>query len=256
MKTGEEWMGGNMSAVWRVGKTVRREAGPWTGQVQRLLAHLRSKGITYVPEPLGMDDEGREILSYLPGMVGTSPLAEALRGDEVIARAAAMLREMHDATTDIAETWSTGWRAATREPVEVICHGDFAPYNCLFIEDQLVGVIDFDFAHAGPREWDLAYALYRFVPLSDPVMSEGFGTPEDQARRLRLFCDLYGLDERSRVFGYIMARIQSMVDFLLEGKALGDPRRIANIAAGHLGVYQRDLAYVEKNRALFESVLV
>jgi hypothetical protein len=255
MDSGEELKGGSMSTVRRVGSTVRREAGPWTPQVHRLLALVRSRGVDMVPEPLGMDDEGREVLTYLPGDAGSSPLDARHRGDAVLTQAASVLRALHDATADVAGHWRAGWRAPVREPVEVICHGDFAPYNCVFVGDDLVGVFDFDFAHAGPRVWDLAYALYRFVPLADPATAEGFGTPAEQARRLRLFCDSYGLADRSAVLGAVIERIQFMADFLLEGQEVGDERRIANIAAGHLAVYQHDLAYVESHRATFEAAL-
>ncbi len=101
----------------------------------------------------------------------------------------------------------------------------------------------------------MAYALYRFAPLADPVQTEGFGSPVEQARRMRLFCDVYGLIDRSGVLESVLARIQSMVDFPVEGQAIGDARRIANIEAGHLVVYQYDHAYVEHHRATFEAAL-
>jgi len=255
MNSGQALDGGNMSSVWRVGDTIRREAGPWTPQVHRLLARLHTQGVTCVPAPLGMDDEGREVLTYLAGEVGSSPLAERHRSDAVLVQAARLLRAIHDATVEVAAQWTTGWRAPVRAPVEVICHGDFAPYNCVFIDDELAGVFDFDFAHAGSRIWDIAYALYRFVPMADPVQTEGFGLPGEQAKRMRRFCDAYGLEDRSTVCENVLLRIQSMVDFLLEGQALGDARRIANIEAGHLSVYQHDLAYVKQHRALYEAAL-
>lgn len=208
-----------------------------------------------MPAPLGMDDEGREALTYLPGEVGASPLAPRHRSDAVIVQAARLLRTIHDATAAVAMKWTTGWRAPVRTPVEVICHGDFAPYNCVFMNDALVGVFDFDFAHAGPRLWDIAYALYRFVPTADPTSTEGFGSPSEQARRMRLFCDAYGLTDRSTVVENVLLRIQYMIDFLLEGQALGDTRRIANIDAGHLIVYQHDLAYTQRHRTLYEALL-
>ena len=247
--------GGNMSSVWRVGDTVHREAGPWTPQVHRLLSLLHAQGVTCVPAPLGMDEAGREVLTYLPGEVGASPLAEPHRSDAVLVQAARLLRAIHDATAAVATQWTTGWRAPVRAPMEVICHGDFAPYNCVFVNDELVGVFDFDFAHAGPRVWDIAYALYRFAPMADPAQTEGFGSPDEQARRMRRFCDAYGLEDRARVFETVLLRIQSMVDFLLEGQARGDARRIANIEAGHLRVYQHDLAYVRRHRAIYEAAL-
>jgi len=41
----EKLAGGNMSAVARIGGTVRREAGFWTPRVHALLSHLRAQGI-------------------------------------------------------------------------------------------------------------------------------------------------------------------------------------------------------------------
>lgn len=255
LNSGQALTGGNMSPVWRIGDTVHREAGPWTPHVHRLLSLLHARGVTGVPTPVGMDAEGREVLTYLPGDVGSSPLVGRQRCDSILVQAGRLLRAIHDATVEVADHWRTGWRAPVREPVEVICHGDFAPYNCVFVDGDLVGVFDFDFAHAGPRAWDLGYALYRFVPLADPTHAEGFGSPVEQAGRMRLFCDAYGMTDRSGLYEVVTARIQFMVDFLLEGQRIGDPRRIANIAAGHLAVYQHDLAYVERHRAVFESAL-
>jgi len=44
--------GGNMTAVVRVGNTVRRAAGPWTPTIHAFLRHLRANGFGLVPEPL------------------------------------------------------------------------------------------------------------------------------------------------------------------------------------------------------------
>ncbi len=96
MNFGQELTGGNMSAVWRIGDTVHREAGPWTPQVHRFLALLRSMGVTGVPRPLGMDGAGREVLTYLDGEVGSSPLVGLHRRDEVLAQAGRLLRAIHD----------------------------------------------------------------------------------------------------------------------------------------------------------------
>lgn len=74
-------------------------------------------------------------------------------------------------------------------------------------------------------------------------------------KRLRFFCDAYGLTDRSDLLATIIARGQSLIDFLLDGQTTGDARRIANIAAGHLDIYQHDLAYIEAHRAIFEAAL-
>lgn len=243
-----------MSAVTRVGDTVRRAAQPWSAQVQRLLARLREAGIGEVPQPLGFDEQGREVLSFIPGAVA-HVLTPDLRGDDVLASAARLLRRIHDATAGVATDWRGGWQAPVREPVEVICHGDFAPYNCVFAQSRLVGVIDFDHAHAGSRAWDLAYALYRFAPVMHPTNPESFGSVAEQARRVRLFCDEYGLQDREALVGIMQARIASMADFLIRGAAAGDERMQANIDEGHLQIYLCDAGYLSEHLPIFQAAL-
>lgn len=243
MEPEEQLTGGNMNAVVRAGNTVRRTTGPWTLQVHRLLAHLQSRGIHEAPAPLGFDAAGREILTFIPGIVGHEPLPE-LRTDAVLVQAAQLLRRLHDATAAVAQSWPAGWQAPTRPPVEVICHGDFAPYNCVFDGGKLVGVIDFDHAHPGSRAWDLAYAIYRFAPLMHPANPDSYGDTAEQCRRARLFLDAYGLQDRTQLVPVLQARVACMAEFLIEGADRGDARMQANIDAGHLRVYLTDSAYL------------
>jgi hypothetical protein len=63
--------GGDMTPVVRVGETVRRTAGPWTPTIHTFMRHLRASGFRCVPEPLGMDERGREIISLVPGAPAT-----------------------------------------------------------------------------------------------------------------------------------------------------------------------------------------
>ena len=255
MESEEKLVGGTMTAVSRIGDTVHRDTGSWTKQVHLLLTHLRAKGIQEVPAPLGFDQNGREVLSFIPGIVGHFPLPESLRTDEVLTSAARLIRRIHDVTEDVAQLWQSGWQSPTRKPIEVICHGDFAPYNCVFDKGKLIGVIDFDHAHPGNREWDLAYALYRFAPITDPTNPENYGTISDQCRRVRLFCDEYGLQERSQIVQSIKSRIAYMADYLRQGAANGDKRLQANIDAGHLEIYTTDYAYLNAHQERFAMAL-
>ena len=118
-----------------------------------------------------------------------------------------------------------------------------------------MGVIDFDNAHPGNRQWDLAYALYRFAPLTDPSNPDGYGTTSTQCRRVRLFCDEYGLQDRSTILQSIKLRLAYMADFLRQGAAKGDKRMQANIDAGHLAIYTTDYAYLETHQAQFQLAL-
>src|SRR6476469_9899547 len=83
--------------VVRIGNTVRRPVRPFTATVQGFLHHLRQHGVTFVPEPLGYDEQGREILSYVPGDVPVEPLPDWATTDEVLVRLAQLIRTLHDA---------------------------------------------------------------------------------------------------------------------------------------------------------------
>src|SRR6186997_2536957 len=63
-----EMLDGNMGGVERRGNSVHREVGPWTPAVHALLAHLSDR-VPAVPQVLGFDSDGREVLSYLQGNV-------------------------------------------------------------------------------------------------------------------------------------------------------------------------------------------
>jgi aminoglycoside phosphotransferase (APT) family kinase protein len=119
----------------------------------------------------------------------------------------------------------------------------------------LSGVIDFDHAHPGNRHWDLAYAIYRFAPIAAPSNPEGYGTVGEQCRRARLFCDAYGLHERSDLVQTIKARVASMAEYLRQGAIQGDNRLQANIAAGHLAIYTTDYAYLDAHSQMFGLAL-
>lgn len=243
-----------MTGVIRAGNTVRRTAGPWTPRVHQLLAYLRKQGITQVPEPLGYDTQGREMLSYIPGTAGIT-LTGDLRSEDVMAQTARLLRRIHDVTEPVARKWIDGWQAPPREPVEVICHGDFAPYNCLFSGATLTGVIDFDNAGPGLRLWDVAYAIYRFAPVTAPSNPESFGSICEQGNRIRLFCDAYRLEDRSGLVDAVIERVAAMAASLRDGAARGDVRFQANIDAGHLAIYEADLAWLQEHQNEYRQLL-
>ncbi|MEU6075779.1 phosphotransferase [Micromonospora sp. NPDC047074] len=247
--------GGGVNEVVRVGDTVRRPTGPWSPRVHALLRELRSGGLTATPDFLGVDDQGREILTFMPGDVGNYPLAPAVSSETALVTAARLLRRYHDATVDFARRHRDGWQVPAREPVEVICHNDFAPYNCVLAGDEVVGLIDFDFAHPGPRSWDVANGLYRFAPMTDDTNPDGFGTPAGQARRARLFCDAYGLPDRSGLVDLVVARLHAVVDLMHARAAAGDAAFAGHVAHGHDRLYLRDAEHIARHRDVFEAAL-
>lgn len=184
--------GGNMGGAVRVGDTVRRGAGAWSPTIQRLLGHLRQRGLAGVPQPLGRDEQGRDRVSYVPGVVPQYPLPDWIWTQDVLIAAGVYLSQLHRAGAGFDLTGAV-WQLPVRQPAEVVCHNDFAPYNLVFTGRRLAGVIDWDTASPGPRVWDLAYLAYRLVPLADPANGDALGSDRpERARRLRLLCQAYG----------------------------------------------------------------
>src|SRR4051794_17091853 len=89
--------GGSMTAVVRVGDTVRRPAGAWTPSVHALLRHLRAEGFTQVPVPHGLDEHGREVLSLIEGEAATYPLPAFVLTDAMLTAVARLMCAYHEA---------------------------------------------------------------------------------------------------------------------------------------------------------------
>jgi hypothetical protein len=251
-------LAGNTSSVWRRGATIRRSTGPWTPAVHGLLRQLEAVGFQGAPRVLGLDEQGREILSFLAGEVPVYPTPPQLWSEEVLEGVAGLLRRLHDATVGL-DLPGGGWRegAAAPEGGEVICHNDVAPYNTVFQAGRPVAFIDWDFAAPGPRAWDLAYAAYRFVPLSPDQGAVGLGVvlPVDRPERLRRFCDAYGLADRAGLVEMILRRIEAVCDLIVGQAAKGDRFFQQQLAEGHLDGYERDLVFIESLREPLEEAL-
>jgi hypothetical protein len=240
-----------MTAVVRVGDTVRRAAGPWTPAVHALLRHLRANGFRRAPEPLGVDRQGREVLTLLPGQVATYPLPNFVWSDDTLVAVARLLAEYHDATVWFVPPAGAVWQWPAHQPAEVVCHNDVAPYNLLFQQGRPTGLIDFDTASPGPRVWDLAYAAYRFVPLTDPANPDApYPGSAEQARRLACLCAAYGAPSirPADVLDTAVARLRELVGFILDAAAAGDPAQQRVLDRGDTLIYQRDGAYLQRNR--------
>lgn len=197
--TEELLTGGFTNAVVRVGDTVRRTAGPWTATVQRLLAHVRARGIDWVPEPRGCDERGREVLSYVEGVV-PHEMPEWVWSESVLIDVGRALRAWHDASESFDRDAAV-WHDQRCPAGEVTCHNDFAPYNLVFRDARFAGAIDFDTCSPGSRLWDLAYTAYRFVPLMPPrsanvddgAQERSPFPPEAARHRLDAFVDAYAV---------------------------------------------------------------
>jgi Ser/Thr protein kinase RdoA (MazF antagonist) len=241
--------GGTMSDVVRRGQAVHRRAGPWTPTIHRLLHHLRERGITWLPRPLGLDEQGREVLTYLPGTVPNYPLPPWVWSEEVLVEAGRRLAQLHRASADF-DVAGAVWQIPTHQPAEVICINDVAPYNMVFDDDQrLVGMIDLDTASPGPRVWDLAYLAYRLGPLTQ-ANDTGAGTPGTVVLRHRLEVVLQAYAragdrveiETRDVLRTAVERLEDLAMFTADRAAAG-----ATEVAAHVQLYRDDAAWLEEH---------
>jgi hypothetical protein len=247
--------GGNMSSgVVRVGDTVRRPAGPWTPAVHALLTHLHEAGFGGAPRPLGIDDHGREVLTFMPGTVAWPGHFHLLDADPQLRRAARLIREFHDAVTGFTPPPDARWQALMpADGDEIIAHHDLAPWN-LVISDRQWAFIDWDTAAPGTRLWDLAYAMHGFAPLSaDPAVQR-----DDAGRRLRLFADAYGLTETQRrdIIPLLARRTRAMHAFLAREAARGNQPWARLWQEGHGDTWDADTSYIAQREARWQQALL
>jgi hypothetical protein len=186
-------IGGDMNLIVRVGDTVRRPMGRWSPAVHALLRHFENVGFDGAPRFLGVDEQGREVLSYVEG---DAALAPAPSNDEAVEELGRLVRRAHDAQARFDDPG--GWVEPTHGPV--ICFHDFFPPNVIFDNGLPVALIDWDLARPGERADDVAVAALWWVPLQPDQEATHWGLPVDRrSERLRGLCDGYGLDERGDV---------------------------------------------------------
>jgi phosphotransferase family enzyme len=235
---GERLAGGNAGGAVRIGNTVRRTAGPWTPAIHRLLHYLHGVGYDRCPLPLGIDEQGREVLTFLPGRtVGDErPWPSWVHSDAALTDVAIWLKDYHHAVADFPAPDGAEWRlAGAAHPGGLICHNDAAPYNAAWNDDGLVGFFDWDFAGPGSPDWDLAFAAFSWVPLHarHVVEAEGFRALDDRRGRLELLLMTYGWSGDVESFVQIVrTRLVAHVDDVLRLSQAGDPFFLRLVDAG------------------------
>ena len=208
-----------LTEVERVGDTIRRSTGPWTPALHALLRHLEAVGFEGAPRVLGSDDQGREVLAFVEG-------EEATWSDDELGAVGGLVRRLHDALESFEPPPEAAWQVMVGAPGEheLICHNDLSPWNTVYRGGLPVAFFDWDLAAPGTRLWDLAWAVYRYVPLFDDDSCRRLDIPvQPRAPRIRLFCDAYGLGERGQLFETICKRIDAQIASAREWGEAGKP---------------------------------
>lgn len=249
MENKEFLEGGRKESIYRQDDVVVRPANEWTVYVHEFLRFVRAHGVEFVPIPYGIDEEGNERLSFMEGDVFNYPLPEMFMTDEMIRSAAELLRRFHEISEQYVAklTGEERWMLEVKTPVEVLCHGDFAPYNVTVMDGKAVNMIDFDTIHPGSRMWDIVYGAYRWVPFSGEDESIEI---DEKIRRGKVFLDAYGVgsDEREVFVDLMIRRLEALMQYMKDQAESGNADFQANIEDGHLKVYLEDVECLKKNR--------
>ncbi|MGX7669983.1 aminoglycoside phosphotransferase family protein [Plantactinospora sp. DSM 117369] len=180
--------GHNAREVVRIGDTVRRSRGSGAGFAAQVLTHLEAVGFPYAPRHLGVDEFGRDILSFIPGVTTDHP---SQRAPGAYAQGGRMLRALHDATAGHALAGAH----------ECVIHGDPGPFNTIFQCGRPAAFIDWDSCRPGQRLDDLAYLAWTWC-----IQSLGNVPIEQQAKHLRELRDAYGPVEPEQLLDMIVTR--------------------------------------------------
>lgn len=241
--------------VVRIGDTVRRPVQPWTETVHALLRHLEAVGFRCAPRVLGFDEEGREVLTYVDGDSGPLGWARVVE-DEGLTAFARLLRDYHDATANFRPPDGAAWAIGPGMPAagQVICHGDFGPWNVVWQGHRPVGIIDWDFARPAARLHDVAYALQYVAPFRDDAECTRwlhFPQPPDRLHRLERFCSAYGLSSAEGVVDAVIDGQRENIDQVRRLAADGHEPQATWVAEGYLQDLERKVAWSESHRHLF-----
>jgi len=188
----------NRGRVVRVGDTVRRPLRGTSRATQALLDHLHAVGFTGAPRFLGVDEQGREVLSYVPGTAVTPPYPPWALTDEALVSVARLLRDYHQAVAGF-DPARHAWPSSPPTPFArgLVSHNDVNLDNVVFREGRAVALIDFDLASPGCEVWDVACAARLWTPLR-PDRHIDDARRGRVLTRLRLFVDTYGLRDADR----------------------------------------------------------
>ena len=252
LSDGSRLEGGNVGGAVRIGPTVRRPIGAWTPAVHALLGSLRARGLTEVPQVLGVDARGREVLSYLPGRV--LDIDSELPSEALLADAMRWLRRFHEAVSEVevAGPWRT--RSGDLGPGELVAHNDFAPYNVAVSTsgdgERLVGVFDWDMAGPATRVDELGFAAWNWVPLWRPMAAD------QAARRLGIMSAVYGGVGPVRILEGVAPRIRRSIQLIAAGQAAGDPGMLNLSLVGEPQRTAAALAELERRVPQIRQVLL
>jgi thiamine kinase-like enzyme len=124
----------------------------------------------------------------------------------------------------------------------------------VYLLGRPIAFIDWDLAAPGPRAWDLAYALWRFVPLYDDEQCQRLGwRPAHRGPRIARFLDAYGaVDEREHILDVVRRRQESTGLTIESWASDGDPAFQRLHDEGRVTEIRANLDYLDRMQPQWE----
>lgn len=192
-----------MNVVVRIGDTVRRP--PEAPGVRALLQWFERVGFDGAPRYLGIDEQGREVLSFVEGEPAFAPVPSS---DDVVVAIGRLLRRAHDAQAGFVPPADPGWIQEAEGAPEVVAHLDLFWTNVVFRDGLPAALIDWELAAPAPRLLEVALAATYWAGVRIDEQLLEWGIPlERRGERLRLLCDAYGLENDARA-----ALLQTLIE--------------------------------------------
>jgi len=196
MKNKETILSGGQctDSVVRIGNRVHRTKSDNYEFIHSVLLFLEKQNFTYAPKFLGIDEKGREMLSYLEGEV---PRDVPMSFSQKIT-AVKILRSFHDI---LADSQFCGNQ-------ETVCHQDFAPWNIIIHKDKIAGIIDFDEVALGRRIDDLTYFIWTALDLGIASI-----TDDQQIEKIALLVNAYQLSGKNEIISSFLKQQNRILKF-------------------------------------------
>ncbi len=246
----EQLTGGNTAkSVVRLGSTVRKPATPSTSSVHSFLRHLRGAGFEAAPEVIGLDEQGRQILEYVPGPLwhnsGTHSQTE-------LRRVGAIIRAFHRAAVSFQMPEGAQWNTRYQQnKQDIICHNDLAPWNLVCGPDRWI-FIDWDGAAPATRLWDLAWSSISFPPFEPGCDLRA------SAVAMHALLNGYGLDKASyeELIRLMVTRARAEYGLIIEGAATGQQPWVRLHAEAHHQYWGPVADYIDRNASALKLLLI
>lgn len=239
-----------------INNKIHRPVQYWTKSVHELLKHLETVGFSASPRVLGFDEHGREVLSYIQGESGADSWVKIV-SDGGLRKYAKLLRSYHDAVASFVPGADSIWAYSNGRPLEheIMCHGDFGPWNVVWQSDEPVGIIDWDMVVPAQSEYDLLYALQYAAPFCDDTEAikwRRFDVAPDRKHRIAVFCEAYGAQVPDNITDKVASLQRKGADYVAAIAKHNIEPQLSWLNDDTLDKIEQQAQWTEEHRELFQ----